>query len=545
MVDPTNLPSPASGPTLKPLPGEEDVVLVDGTRVSVWRLPPRPAGGGDAAARPYPAPHLLAATDRHAFEPYTVARSADGRTLAVGGDLGLVAILALEPCPGPTACGGCAAARDAARTPPSTPHTPAHLRPAAFATLGGLAAVLDAQMVNGVRFGTVGGTERIVAAVQDRYVYFLGAPPRLAGTRGGPVPGGGGVAAALSVPTLAPPGRAVPPPARTRKLDAHVATADGGDAVLDGRTRTAAAGPLPAPANLALPSPDGGAVAVVGDWDGVLVLRASDPNPYSVRDALALSFGVASPRRLPGGRAGAPRVDVGSQYCAWSPDSSLLAATSDALRAAFVWHVERGTPLLRVEACARPALAAAFAPSLPATLAFAEAARRAWVADLRHGPRALAKLPPVDAGGEGDGGPRALPRVVGFGVTPSGRVLAATRAGLVEWRLLDAVAPSRGGAADAPAGARAAARALLCACAAGPANRPANTAGPWSLPMDVAETVVEAASHPAGAWVGVGAPPRARAPVVRVLAPPGGATYAAVAAMRAPAPAVVAREDGE
>ena len=391
---------------------------------------------------------------------------------------------------------------------------------------------------------------------------------------------------------------------RTRKVDAHIASrAFAGGSAPDARTRTAAAGPFPAPVNLAVPSPDGACVAVVGDFDGAYVLRgvgacgvgrvgaggaaaappaaaaatAPPPPPYSMRHALHLSFGVAVAGR--GGRPaaaaaapGRPAVDVGSQYCAWSPDASLLAATSDALRATFVWHVPRGTPLLRVDGCARAALACAFAPRAAATLAFAEAARRAWVVDCRHAPRALAKLPPVETGGGGraggGGGPAAaageervmtrsasrqalalaaaaaasptltpLPRVCGFAITPSGRILAATRAGLVEWRLLDGGGWSRARAADAPAAARAAAAAFLCVAYAHPAKRacPPHVTGPWTLPLDMLDLIVESATHPAGAWVGVGAPPRPRPPVLRMLAPAGGATYADVAAIAVPA----------
>ena len=892
----------------RPGPGEEDVVLVDHAVVSVWRLPargdgprsrqpprapspsfspPRPPplgsaafSGGDRDAGPasYGAPRLLARSAYHEIEPYSVARSADGKTVAIGGDLGLVAFLELELCPRGRGrrcalCSAADAAREAARrqqralellrrrqaarqrewaaaatasalrgVPPPPPpraltaadieaelaaeeevgvgeeeeeagegeevgggggerrratrrrrspsspsshqsdalNLPAHLRPSAVVTLGSLTAVANNNMINGVRFGLVGGKERLVAAVQDRYVYFVDPPPRRGrgvprgGGRGAarfaappatPPPGSGAVAEALRVVDLTDPNevdcfeaaegggaasegagrgaglaaaaataamatpssssrpstpsatssapqRVAPP--RTRRLDVYVpASREALEVVPDGRTRTAVAGPFPRAANLALPSPDGRLVAVVGDFDGAWVLRARQPapsarggagkeagaaaaaaapaaagaaptlpgsaptppltrvrrsasaarlasglrpHPYDATTALRLPFGVASPPRVVchrGGGGGAapggeqtlstPRgvhdvvVDVGSQYCAWSPDSSLLAATSDALRAAFVWHVPRGQPLFRVEACGRAALAAAFAPSgFPATFAFAEAARRAFVADLRCGAAGFAKLPPLAGFGAGGGGgrgegeeeergangnhrhahharqrshhhhhsssassshprppspppsppsfPRPLSRVCGFGITPSGRVLAATRAGLVEWRLAEGWSPRCH--ADAPPALRRAARALLCAGAARRGSRSRDGAGPWSLPTDVLLSIAEMAAQPRGAWVGVGpggerrAPPppsppsppspppspqrqqqqqqqrerqqqqreqrgqqqrerqgerqRQPRPVVRLLAPAGGTTYAAVVAMRAP-----------
>ena len=921
--------------SLRPGPGEEDVVLIDHAMVSVWRFPargdgprsrrplrqpqpqpqppnsssssspprliPPPLGiggvsgssssnsaafsGGDRGKGPssYPSPRLLARSTYHEIEPYSVARSSDGRTVAIGGDLGLVAFLELERCPRGRGgecplCSAADAAREAARRqqrrlellqrrqaarqrqwaaavtasalrglpppPPPAPLTaadveaelaaaeraeveegeregegegeerasrggsspastaavaataaassclPAHLRPAAVVTLGSLTAVANNNMINGVRFGWVGGKERLVAAVQDRYVYFVDLPRRRSeggegsvggsgGAGGGranggggggdgeafhrrslrrfaappptPPPGSGAVAEALRVvdltdpnevyfeaeeaaaaaavaaaergraeaPTTAAAAAAMPPPQasssssstqlrvappRTRKLDVYVpASREALEVVPDGRTRTAVAGPFPRAVNLALPSPDGKLLAVVGDFDGAWVLRARQPapsargtgggegggkeagagaaaaaaaaereaaptaaataprpgaaaptpplarvrrsasaarlasglrpHPYDATTALRLPFGVASPPRVVchrgggcgagrggGGAANADRaldpnrggaggthdvvVDVGSQYCAWSPDSSLLAATSDALRAAFVWHVPRGQPLFRVEACGRAALAAAFAPfGFPATFAFAEAARRAFVADLRCGAAGFAKLPPLAGVGGGSGGggggeeergangnrhrqrshhqhrrhsspphpphpgpplsfPRPLSRVCGFGITPSGRILAATRGGLAEWRLAEGWSPRCH--ADAPPAFRRAARALLCAGAARRASRSREGAGPWSLPTDVLLSIVEMAAQPRGAWVGVGPggerralslaqphpppppspslsspppptpPPPQPRPVVRLLAPAGGTTYAAVVAMKAP-----------
>ena len=656
------------GGDLTPLAGEEDVVLVDRFTVSVWRLPPLPGTPGPrcrpgpqrgAAARPpppptNPAPRLLARALYTQVEPYTVARSPDGAALALGGDLGVVALLRLEACPGLPACGLCgrAAARGrggdgaggggggggggaAPPLPPPLTTLPAHLRPTAVAALGGaLAAVANNNMVNGLRFGRVGGRLMLVAAVQDRYVYYLdpaGAGPGELGVGGG---GGGGGrargrAGALAIASLgdaAPPSTPAPAPPlatpshRTRALDAYAATADGGGIVPAGGTRTAVSGPFPRPVNLALPSPDGTCVAVVGDFPAAYVLRAGGPAPYTSREAavgpgaggaaeeggsgdvshhhhhyhhhphspppgaprrpappgsgaLRLPFGVDAPPRLrarlgAGGAGGAGpalaahpavTVAVGAQYAAWSPDSSLLAATSDALRAAFVWHVPRGQALLRVEAAGRPLLAATFLPGHPATLAFAEAARRAYCADLRHLPGGLTKLPPVLALPPTPAGAAPclipLPRVAGLVATPGGRLLAATRAGLAEWRLLPLgwephAPPGGGGGGGAATGAgraagaarppafRAAACTFLLIAALPPHRRPRlagsppGGAGPWSLPGDLVDDILTLASTPLGAWVGVGAVPRAAPPAVpRLLAPPGGATYAAVAAM--------------
>ena len=214
------------------------------------------------------------------------------------------------------------------------------------------------------------------------------------------------------------------------------------------------------------------------------------------------------------------------------------------------------------------------------------------MADLRCGAAGFAKLPPIAGFGgggssarggsedeerEAHGGthhrhrrnhsppslsfPRPLSRVCGFGITPSGRVLAATRAGLAEWRLSEGWSPRCH--ADAPPAFKRAARALLCVGATRRESRSVEGAGPWSLPTDVLLSIMEMAAQPRGVWVGVGpggerralpvspppnpypnpaaAPPsspqrqqREPRPVVRLLAPAGGTTYAAVVAMRAP-----------
>jgi hypothetical protein len=49
-------------------------------------------------------------------------------------------------------------------------------------------------------------------------------------------------------------------------------------------------------------------------------------------------------------------VRAGAQYAAWNASSTLLAVTSDALHAAFVFEPEGGALLLRVEGHGRPCL---------------------------------------------------------------------------------------------------------------------------------------------------------------------------------------------
>lgn len=74
----------------------------------------------------------------------------------------------------------------------------------------------------------------------------------------------------------------------------------------------------------------------------------------------------------------------GSQYCAWHPDSTRLAVSSDTLRAVFVMDAVKRTTLMWFEDLRRPCLALAFptSPSLAQSpiLVFAENARNIYIA---------------------------------------------------------------------------------------------------------------------------------------------------------------------
>ena len=64
---------------------------------------------------------------------------------------------------------------------------------------------------------------------------------------------------------------------------------------------------------------------------------------------------------------------AGSQYCAWSDDSRLLAASCDTFHAVVVWGVPSFQQLLRVQYTLLPALALTWMPLQAGVLAFAEA----------------------------------------------------------------------------------------------------------------------------------------------------------------------------
>ena len=74
----------------------------------------------------------------------------------------------------------------------------------------------------------------------------------------------------------------------------------------------------------------------------------------------------------------------GAQYCAWHPNSRLLAVSSDALKMVMVFDVILRQPVAVFRQLRRPCLALAF-PSAPnlaqaPTLVFAENARNVYVA---------------------------------------------------------------------------------------------------------------------------------------------------------------------
>ncbi|CAI5524718.1 unnamed protein product [Closterium sp. Naga37s-1] len=105
-----------------------------------------------------------------------------------------------------------------------------------------------------------------------------------------------------------------------------------------------AIGPFPMPLNFALVSPNGEWIAVIGDLAAVCVLDRASGFRVS---------GMAS-RRIPVASRNTRGAAHGCQYLAWNPSSSLLAVSSDSLKAVYVWGVSRISQPRASEAAAEP-----------------------------------------------------------------------------------------------------------------------------------------------------------------------------------------------
>jgi hypothetical protein len=388
-------------------------------------------------------------------------------------------------------------------------------------------------MVNGCRFGTVAGRERLLAAEQSGWVYILDLPPpeRRAGAALGaalPCTGLGATSEHWAM--------------RPVTLFAQAAQAPMG-VTLEARgapARTAALGPFAAGVNLAVASPNGRYVAVALDAPELIIL---DQSAGFAPRALPLALARPAPPRGAGPRA----VDVGAQYCAFNASSTLLAATSDALRAVFVFEPASGARLLRVENFARALLPCAFAPwADDDVLVVAEESRQVHILRTRGGPpdqdtreeraapRAgsqLLRLPTVPAPAAARLALTELERVRrrrvnGMCATPGGDLLVAASSGAV-WRYpATSVSWSTRAHRHWPASFHAAARALLLSAArlAREAERPGAPPAAATLGLlerDVLEQVLRAAAEPRLDWVAdEGAPPPARLPLDERGEPP-------------------------
>jgi hypothetical protein len=180
-------------------------------------------------------------------------------------------------------------------------------------------------MVNGVRFGLVGGKQRILAAEQSGRVYIFEIPSddctvsdTVESMMCTDLVGGASTEAAADsklkmMPVIAFPGR---PTALGTSLQRRARV-----------LQTATLGPYGVPLNLASASPDGKWIALVGDQQKVILLNQNDN--FKAREipfqAARFDYDFLD-----------PEIEVGSQYCTWNASSTLLAVTSDALHAIFV-----------------------------------------------------------------------------------------------------------------------------------------------------------------------------------------------------------------
>jgi hypothetical protein len=327
-------------------------------------------------------------------------------------------------------------------------------------------------MVNGVRFGLVGGRERLLAAEQSGWVYVLEAPPsgcQLAALPDALMCSGLGEPSAhwsmRAVSALCQPPAAASascimhhaphaphascvraPPCCARSLPhshrgcAQVNAFAAGEHPLGvslGRRAlartTAALGPFGCPLNMAAPSPDGRYVAVVGD--AAKAFLVDQGAGFAWRE---LPFALRRPAAAPEVGEG---VAVGSQYCAWNASSSLLALSSDALHAVVVFDPGAAAPVLLVEQLHGPVLPVSFAPWDDQCVVFAEEGKRVHVRAARGPPAEQFFLEDAVAPREGmqllrvpiaaPGARRPRRRITGMAATRHGDLLVATNQGLL------------------------------------------------------------------------------------------------------------------
>ena len=162
----------------------------------------------------------------------------------------------------------------------------------------------ESGMVNGIRFGLVGGRQRLVAADQSGWVYILEVPPPCHWEE---------LWAALPCASLGAASAlwALRPVTMLKALDA-LHSEDMVRAVqlkwVDAPVlSTAAVGPFPTPVNMATPSPDGAWIAVVGD--SLEIYLVDQGAGFSWRTA-RLALAGPPPEQDPDVTAGAQRGRV-------------------------------------------------------------------------------------------------------------------------------------------------------------------------------------------------------------------------------------------
>jgi hypothetical protein len=293
-------------------------------------------------------------------------------------------------------------------------------------------------MVNGVRFGLVGGKERVLAADQSGRVYIFEIPPD-------DCPCDEVVELMMCSELVQYDWRDAentPSSAKVKMMPVVVfaASPNALGASLQRRARilhTATLGPFGVPLNLADASPDGKWIALVGDQQKVLVLDQTD----NFKVSKELSF---EPKRFDYDFLDPDNIEVGSQYCCWNASSSLLAVTSDALHAVFVFAMPTGHLVMRVEGFVRAVLPVMFAPWNDRVVIFGEETKmvhvrmvepegvgnvdfnaREELADPGH----LSQLIRIPADPRRPKGGRR--RITGMATTAQGDVLVSTKQGVL------------------------------------------------------------------------------------------------------------------
>jgi len=141
---------------------------------------------------------------------------------------------------------------------------------------------------------------------------------------------------------------------------------------------TAALRPFGSPCNLAVASPDGLWIAVCCDSQKIYIVETDG---FSYRE---IPFAVIHPVSDADINSD---IACGSQYVAWNSSSTLVAATSDILRAVFVWNVVSGDLVFREEGHRQACLPVVCAPWDDDLLIIADASKRINVIKLMTGQR--------------------------------------------------------------------------------------------------------------------------------------------------------------
>lgn len=370
-------------------------------------------------------------------------------------------------------------------------------------------------MVNGVRFGLVGGKERVLAADQSGRVYIFEIPPDACPLCE--------AVESMMCNDLVQIKRPITGPSSSEKVKmmpvvVFAAWPNALGASLQRRARilhTATLGPFGVPLNLAAASPDGKWIALVGDQQKVIVLDQAD----NFKVTKELSF---EPKRFDYDFLDPDNSEVGSQYCCWNASSSLLAVTSDALHAVFVFSIPSGQLVMRVEGFVRTVLPVMFAPWNDRVIIFGEETKMMHVRmvepegmgtvdfnareDLAE-PGHMSQLIRVPADPRRPKGGRR--RITGMATTAQGDVLVSTKQGVM-YRYLPANEWVPETMKDWPVRFRESAQTLLqCAARRG---RGGGDDGLTALPAPVVQLILKLLAGKKTDWLDITPDPLVGAP---------------------------------
>ncbi len=297
------------------------------------------------------------------ISPYTMARSSDGECIAVGGNCQVFLI--------------------------TYNRREKTLRYASVIVFHASNSS-DWPMANAVRFGRLGGKERLLVTNQNGSIYVFEVPRREEveecldeGRDASPLfmctsfydlPASLGQEGADRLAKLSKKVSVAPVETWVeglRNLQSFELSRSLG-AIARQQYATNVIGSFPIALNCAVPSPDGKWIAVVGDSPVVFICPADkviEGRPVGLQDDP-----VSLPERFI--RLKLPATEEVrrpfSQYCNWNASSTLVAASSDNGRYVCVWQTSNWTLVKMFDSSPRPCLPLAFADNLDSVLLWAE-----------------------------------------------------------------------------------------------------------------------------------------------------------------------------